>query len=103
MIRTTTIGETMVLIQFTQDDPEIIQQLLDALKSNFSHLTSINYAINKKRNDTFNDLEVVNYSGRDHVIEQTGDLRFIIGPKSFYQTNPVQAINCMTLLSISLD
>ncbi len=91
MIRTTTTGETMVLIQFAHDDREIIQQLLDALKSNFPHLTSINYVINKKKNDTFNNLEVVNYYGRDHVIEQMGALRFIIGPKSFYQTNPVQA------------
>jgi 23S rRNA (uracil1939-C5)-methyltransferase len=91
MIRTTTTGEVMVLIQFAKDDQASIDKLLGALVSEFPDLTSVNYVINTKKNDTINDQEVCNYSGREHIIEKMGDLQFIIGPKSFYQTNPVQA------------
>lgn len=91
MIRTSTTGETMVLIQFAIDDQDAIARLLGSLVSEFPNLTAVNYVINTKKNDTFNDLPVVNYSGREYIIEKMGNLQFIIGPKSFYQTNPVQA------------
>ncbi|MEQ9300517.1 MAG: 23S rRNA (uracil(1939)-C(5))-methyltransferase RlmD [Cyclobacteriaceae bacterium] len=91
MIRTTTTGEVMVLIQFAEDEKSTIETLLGSLVSEFPELTSVNYVINTKKNDTINDLEVINYSGREHIIEKMGDLQFIIGPKSFYQTNPIQA------------
>lgn len=100
MIRTTTTGEVMVLIQFAVNDMEAIQALLTSLVSEFPELTSINYVINTKKNDTINDQEVVNYSGREYIIEKMGSLQFIIGPKSFYQTNSVQAER---LYEVALD
>lgn len=100
MIRTATTGETMVLIQFAEDDQQAIEKLLSSLVAEFPDLTAVNYVINTKKNDTFNDLPVVNYSGREYIIEKMGDLKFIIGPKSFYQTNPVQAER---LYQVALD
>lgn len=91
MIRTTTTGEVMVLIQFAREDQKVIKALLTALTDKFPGLTSVHYVVNTKKNDTLHDLEVINYSGREHIIEKMGELQFIIGPKSFYQTNPVQA------------
>jgi len=49
------------------------------------------YVINDKRNDTFSDLDVKLYAGRDHIIEKMGDLKFRVGPKSFFQTNTLQS------------
>ena len=42
-------------------------------------------------NDTINDLDLMLFSGRDHIFEQMEGLKFKIGPKSFYQTNSEQA------------
>jgi 23S rRNA (uracil1939-C5)-methyltransferase len=51
------------------------------------------YVINPKANDTFGDLEVHLYAGRDHIFEVMEDLKFKIGPKSFFQTNSEQALH----------
>jgi 23S rRNA (uracil1939-C5)-methyltransferase len=101
-IRTATSGEVMVILQVTQKKMEWIEPLLQMLADKFSQLTSINYIINNKRNDTFNDLEVVTWKGNPYITElmplppqklrQTGKagsegtLQFRVGPKSFYQT-----------------
>jgi 23S rRNA (uracil1939-C5)-methyltransferase len=49
------------------------------------------YAVNTKRNDVWYDLDIELFHGQPFIEEQMEDLRFRIGPKSFYQTNPVQA------------
>ena len=91
IIRTTSTGEVMVILVFYYFDKDRIYRLLDNLISTFAQITSLNYVINNKRNDTINDLEVVNYNGQDCVYEVMEDLKFRIGPKSFYQTNSLQA------------
>ncbi|MCR5180454.1 MAG: 23S rRNA (uracil(1939)-C(5))-methyltransferase RlmD [Bacteroidaceae bacterium] len=94
MIRTTNTGGLMLLIQFcitTDEEQAQSQSLLEALKVNFPEITSLVYVNNQKWNDTFSDLPVVVYSGDDHVFLQMEDLRFKVGPKSFYQTNTEQA------------
>ncbi len=90
MIRTSTIGEIMVLIQFYQEDKEKREGLLNHLKDHFP-ITSLLYAINPKGNDSLYDLEVNLFAGRDHIFEEMEGLQFKIGPKSFYQTNSKQA------------
>jgi 23S rRNA (uracil1939-C5)-methyltransferase len=91
MIRTTSTGEIMVLIQFYEDDGHKRKLLLDHLLEAFSEITSLQYVINKKQNDTIYDQEVVCHAGRDHIIEQMEGLQFKINAKSFYQTNSQQA------------
>lgn len=98
MIRTTTKGQVMVLMQFGEADQPSIQKILDALVDTFPEITSLQYVVNTKQNDTIYDLEVICYRGTPFIIEQMPaifegniPLEFIIGPKSFYQTNPNQA------------
>ena len=91
IIRTTTTGEVMVIVQFFEPDEKAIEGLMDHLKTSFPSLTSLLYIINQKKNETFHDQEIHTFHGLDYITERMGDLQFRIGPKSFYQTNPVQA------------
>lgn len=91
MIRTTSKGELMVLIQFFEDQPENIELLLNHLKTLFPQITSLQYVINQKGNDTLQDLDIKTFYGRDHIFEEMEGLQFKISAKSFYQTNSLQA------------
>lgn len=96
MIRTTSTGQTMLVVIFgseaAEEGAEIRRNaLLDAVKEHFPEITSLFYVVNCKCNDSFSDLECVLYSGQEAVYEQMENLRFKIGPKSFYQTNSEQA------------
>jgi 23S rRNA (uracil1939-C5)-methyltransferase len=91
MIRTTSIGDLMVVVQFAQKNFEVIHQIMDLMYEKFPNITSLNYIINQKRNDSFQDLDVINHSGKPYIEEKMEDLRFRIGVKSFYQTNSEQA------------
>ena len=91
MIRSSSTGELMVLIQFFENQPENIQLLLNHLKTTFPQITSLQYVINPKGNDTLQDLEIITFSGKDHIFEEMEGLKFKISAKSFYQTNSPQA------------
>lgn len=93
MIRNTSIGELMIVVQFFKDDLKKRTALLDHLKTTFPEITSLQYIINGKANDTIYDQEVICYHGRDHIFEDMEGLRFKINAKSFYQTNSDQAYN----------
>ena len=98
IIRTTTTGELMVIVQFGEPDHPAITQVMAHLQQKFPQITSLMYVINQKGNDTFNDLEVENYAGKSYITEVLPTvknrqyLEFRIGPKSFFQTNSEQAI-----------
>lgn len=91
MIRTTSTGELMVLIQFLREEVGQREALLGHLRETFPQITSLLYVINPKANDTIYDQQVICFSGRDHIFEQMEGLRFKINAKSFYQTNSDQA------------
>ncbi|SHF60500.1 23S rRNA m(5)U-1939 methyltransferase [Salegentibacter echinorum] len=91
MIRTSSTGEIMLLIQFFYEDKEKRELLLNAVAEMFPEITSLQYVINEKGNDTIYDQEVVCFKGRDHIFEQMEGLQFKINAKSFYQTNSAQA------------
>lgn len=91
MIRTASTGEVLVLLSFYENHEPKIEALLSYLTQTFPSITSLQYVINHKRNDTIYDLPVSVYAGKDHIIERLGTYRFKIGPKSFFQTNPAQA------------
>lgn len=96
MLRTSTTGEIMLLIQAkVVDDAAMVMlnNLLEYIANEFSEITSLLYVINNKCNDTFGDLEVHTYKGTDVIFEEMEGLRFKVGPKSFYQTNSRQAYN----------
>jgi 23S rRNA (uracil1939-C5)-methyltransferase len=91
IIRTTSIGQLMVIVQFARNDRDDIWKLLNFIKDEFPEITSLMYVINEKKNDTFYDLPVKSHFGEDFIVEKLGDLSFRIGPKSFFQTNSSQA------------
>jgi len=91
MIRTATTGDLMVVVMFFDNDIEKINELLEFVKNKFPEISSLNYVINQKGNDSIFDQEVINYSGKPYIEEEMEGLRFRIGPKSFYQTNSEQA------------
>jgi 23S rRNA (uracil1939-C5)-methyltransferase len=94
IIRNSNSGEWMVIVQFHYDEPGDEERALALLKhigDAFPQITSLLYVNNQKCNDTIGDQEVMVYKGEDHIIEKMEDLRFKVGPKSFYQTNTEQA------------
>jgi 23S rRNA (uracil1939-C5)-methyltransferase len=91
IIRTSTTGELMVIVNFFSENIEKREALLNSLYKQFPQITALLYVINQKGNDTITDQEIHVFKGRDHIFEQMEGLRFIIGPKSFYQTNSEQA------------
>lgn len=94
IIRNSGEGEWMVIIQFHYDhegDHERAMGLMGHVARNFPQITALMYVDNQKCNDTIGDQEVIVYRGNDHITERMEDLRFKVGPKSFYQTNTLQA------------
>ena len=90
MVRISSNGEIMLVIQFFKEDKIKRELLLNAIKNKFE-ITSLQYVINGKGNDSIYDQEVVLFNGRDHIFEEMEGLKFKINAKSFYQTNSVQA------------
>jgi 23S rRNA (uracil1939-C5)-methyltransferase len=99
MIRTSTTGEVMVIVVFFAHEPDRIHRLMQHLADTFPEITSLLYIVNSKANDTILDQEVLVFKGKDHLLEQMGDLRFKVGPKSFYQTNSEQAHNLYRIVA----
>jgi len=93
IIRTTSTGEVMIIPTFFRNDKEKIEKLLDAVSEKFPEITSINYVVNEKLNDSITDQEVIHYKGKEYINERMDDIIFKISPKSFYQTNSKQAYN----------
>lgn len=91
LIRTASTGETMVVVSVFEWLEKELFALLDYLKTNFPSITSLQYVHNSKGNDTFHDLTLHTYYGRDHILEEMEGLKFKISAKSFYQTNSEQA------------
>jgi len=91
MLRNTTRGQWMVLIQFYEDPGPLRDQLLQSIVEAFPAVNSLLYVINQKANDTLYDQDIHVFHGKEYIVEAMGDLRFHINAKSFYQTNSKQA------------
>jgi 23S rRNA (uracil1939-C5)-methyltransferase len=107
MLRNSNSGEWMLLIQFHYDEPgddERAKALLDHVAATFPEITSLIYVDNQKGNDTVGDLDLITYKGTDFIYEIMEDLKFKVGPKSFYQTNTEQAYHLYCVArSFALD
>jgi len=100
IIRTTLTGEVMVILSFFYDDKNWCNAVLEHIVENFPEVTSLMYVVNSKCNDVITDLEIQCYKGNPYIIETVGNLRFKIGPVSFFQSNTLQAYE---LYKIILD
>ena len=90
-VRTTDDGQVMLIVCFAADF-EGREAMLDAVAEAFPQISSLYYVINDKLNDSIADRECILYKGNDAIYETMENLRFKIGPKSFYQTNNGQAL-----------
>ncbi len=90
IIRTTSTNELMVIMVFGRLEEENIQAFMKHLETTFP-ITSLYYCINEKVNDSLHDQEMILFSGKGFITEEMEGLKFMIGPKSFYQTNSLQA------------
>lgn len=91
IVRTTESGNVMLIVVLAYDEPETRNPMLDAVAEAFPQISSLYYVINGKCNDSITDLDCVLYRGEDAIYETMEGLRFKIGPKSFWQTNSLQA------------
>lgn len=92
IIRNTAKGETMVIVVFGYENRSEIELVMNYLSKEFPDLTALMYVVNTKLNDVIHDLEVTVFKGQNYIIEEMDDLKFRIGPKSFFQTNTLQAL-----------
>ena len=99
MLRNTRKGDWMINVIFAKDEPENRILLLDAIQKKFSP-AALNYCINEKLNDSTFDQTFISYHGVFEIQEELNGLKFNISPKSFFQTNPVQAEK---LYQVALD
>lgn len=92
MIRTSLAGESQVTVMFGEDDPSAREEVLRFLQSEFPEINSLYYVVNTSKNDSLHPQEPIHVAGAPFIVEECGTLRFRIYPKSFYQTNPSQAV-----------
>lgn len=90
IIRNSVKNDWMVIVQFAKED-DSNEGLLNHIAENFPEVTSLQYVINGKANETFQDLEVITHKGLPYITEEMEGIQFRVGPKSFYQTNATQA------------
>ncbi len=100
IIRNNPAGEFMVVVVFAKDEPSQNESLLNHIAESFPEVVSLAYMINNKKNDSIYDLEPVIYKGASYLVEEMDGLRFRVGPKSFFQTNSLQALQ---LYRVALD
>ena len=91
IIRNSTLGEYMVIVVFAEEEMDLIQALMDFLRKKFKEISSLYYVVNKKKNDTIFDQDTILYHGKEFLHEKLNKITYAIGPKSFFQTNSVQA------------
>ncbi len=92
LLRITSLGQIMLIVSFFKEDKVKRIAFLDEILKRFPQITSLHYCINSKENDFILDLDIFNYYGKGFVEESLGDVKFRIGPKSFFQTNTKQAV-----------
>jgi 23S rRNA (uracil1939-C5)-methyltransferase len=91
IIRRAATGEIMVILSLQYEDQALRIALLEAIKTQFPEITSLHYCINGKLNDSLYDIKIHTYAGKGYIEDKLGEVRFKIGPKSFFQTNTRQA------------
>lgn len=100
IIRNSNTGEWLVIFQFHYDETGGEQEakgLMQHIADTFPQITALMYLDNQKCNDTIGDQEILTFKGNDHIFETMEDLRFKVGPKSFYQTNTEQAYHLYSM------
>ena len=91
IFRISSTGQIMLIFSLFHESEKKRKKLFDPLLERFPQIDSLYYCINSKKNDFIMDLDMILYHGEDKIEERLGDVKFMVGPKSFFQTNPTQA------------
>ena len=91
IVRNTSIEQWMLIVVFGEDQPDEIESMMTFVKDSFPFLNSIYYVINQKMNDSIFDQDVIYYHGEKWIHEFLGEIKYKVSPKSFFQTNSLQA------------
>ena len=94
VFRTSDSGEVILTMQFhitNNDERQQADDVMSYIAESYPEITTLVWVNNLKCNDTIGDLDINIYKGRGYVYELMEDLKFKVGPKSFYQTNNEQA------------
>lgn len=97
VIRVTTLGQTMLIVSFAENDSKRISRFLDEVLRRFPAISTTGYCVSAKLNNSIQNLEVITYQGPGYIEEQLGHVNFRIGFKSFFQTNTRQAVRLYTV------
>lgn len=92
LVRTSLKGETLVTVMFGEDDPEARAEIVGFIERELPEIDSLYYVVNTSRNDSLAPHQPIHVAGTPYIVERCGELEFRIYPKSFYQTNPAQAV-----------
>lgn len=91
IIRTASTGDLMVILVVGYEDDALLNSAMNHLADNFPEITSLMYIVNTNLNDTTNGMTAELFKGNPFIMEQMEDIKFKVGPLSFYQTNSEQA------------
>jgi 23S rRNA (uracil1939-C5)-methyltransferase len=97
LIRSSSLGDLMFVISFSEFKQDIINDFFNTLIPEFPEVNSWMYVINDKKNDSWTDLEPVLFQGKGYLEEKMEELIFKIQPFSFFQTNLNQALRLYEL------
>ena len=97
-IRSSSLNQFMVLVQFFENNEKDISLVMNFLKDSFKEIYSLLYCINNKENDSIYDREIILYNGKNYIEEKIKDLIFKIYPKSFFQTNIKQTLKLYKII-----
>ena len=67
------------------------ENMVKAICTEFPQITSAYLTVNSKANDSYDGCPIYHIQGNEFLVEKMEDISFRIGPKSFYQTNSLQA------------
>ena len=90
IIRSNSSNEWMVILVVSKRTKEVMR-MMEFLTIKFPMISSLQYVINQKLNDTITDLDIILFKGTPYICENMEDLTFKVGPVSFFQTNSQQA------------
>ena len=103
MIRNSSQGQLMVLVQFYKASKNEIDGYMQAIAEAFPKVQSLLYTVNSKANDTLYDQDISCYKGEAFIFEEMEGLEFRIDAKSFYQTNSKQAYELYKIIRSFAD
>lgn len=92
VVRNSTLNQWMITLVFAENNETDIINTMEALKSEFPSVSTWLYVVNEKKNDTLFDQHFNVFHGNGFIEEQLENIKYRISPKSFFQTNSVQAL-----------